>query len=150
MKSLNKTGTLIFYLLFISNGNLLDFYFTVLQLVLVRVAAVERLPYFTIVQIIFSFPLGSLVPLLYLWKWIYAHAYTRGRKECCKLHYCLWRVSIKPRLPFSICIVFFVSKGNLLDFYLIYTIYGCCIPIKFANIKGCFICSLSYTGQDAV
>ena len=24
--------------------------------------------------------------------------------------------SIKPRLPFSICNVFFVSKGNILDF----------------------------------
>ena len=23
------------------------------------------------------------------------------RKQCCKLHYCLWRVSIKPRLSFS-------------------------------------------------
>ena len=29
----------------------------------------------------------------------------------------LIRVSIKPRLPFSTCNVFFVSKGNLLDFY---------------------------------
>ena len=30
---------------------------------------------------------------------------------------CLWRVSIKPSFPFSICSVFFVSKGILLDFY---------------------------------
>ena len=28
-----------------------------------------------------------------------------------------WRVSIKLRLPLSVCNVFFVSKGNLLDFY---------------------------------
>ena len=28
-------------------------------------------------------------------------------------------VSIKRRLPFSICNVFFVSKGNLLEFYLL-------------------------------
>ena len=39
-------------------------------------------------------------------------------KHCCTLHYCLWRVSIKPRLPFSICSVFFVSKANLFYFYL--------------------------------
>ena len=26
---------------------------------------------------------------------ISAHVYARGRKQCCKLHYCLWRVSIK-------------------------------------------------------
>ena len=30
----------------------------------------------------------------------------------------VWRVLVKPRLPFSTCIVFFVSKGNLLDFYV--------------------------------
>ena len=29
-----------------------------------------------------------------------------GRKPCCELHYCLWRVSIKPKLTFSICSVF--------------------------------------------
>ena len=45
------------------------------------------------------------------------HVYARGHKQCCKLHYCLCRVSIKPRLPFSICNVFFISKSNLLDFY---------------------------------
>ena len=45
--------------------------------------------------------------------------YIEGRKQCCKLHYCLWRVSIKPRLPFSIWNVLFDSKGNLLDFYFI-------------------------------
>ena len=70
-------------------------------------------------QIIFSFPLGSLVPLWSLWKWSSAHVYARGRKPCCKLHYCLSRLSIKARLPFSICNVFFVSKGNLFYFYLL-------------------------------
>ena len=48
-----------------------------------------------------SFPLGSLGPLWYIWKWSSAHIYARGRKQCWKLHYCLWRVSIKLRLPFS-------------------------------------------------
>ena len=48
-----------------------------------------------------SFPLGSLDPLWYIWKWSSAHVYARGRKQCCKFHYCLWRVSIKPSLPFS-------------------------------------------------
>ena len=60
---------------------------------------------------------GIIGPLWYPWNWSSAHVYARGRKQCCKLHYCLWRVSIKPRLPFSICNVFFVSKGNLFDFY---------------------------------
>ena len=64
-------------------------------------------------QFIVSFSLGSLGLLWYLWKWSSAHVYARGRKQCCKLYYCLWRVSIKPRLPFSICNVNFVSKGNL-------------------------------------
>ena len=48
-----------------------------------------------------------------------AYVYARGRKQCRKFHYCLRRVSIKPRLPFSIWNVFFVSKGNLLDFYFL-------------------------------
>ena len=65
------------------------------------VAAVERLPvlYHSVDYI--SFPLGSLGPLWYIWKWSSAHVYARGRKQCCKLHFCLWRVSIKTRLPFS-------------------------------------------------
>ena len=53
--------------------------------------------------------------LWYLWKWSSTHVYARGRKQYCKLHYCLWRVSIKPRLPFSICNVFFVCKGNMYE-----------------------------------
>ena len=44
----------------------------------------------------------------------------RGRKQYCKLLYCYRRVSIKPRLPFSVCNVFFVSKGNL--FYFNFTV----------------------------
>ena len=48
-----------------------------------------------------SFPLGALGPLWFIWKRSSAHVYVRGRNQCCKLHYCLWRVSIKPRLPFS-------------------------------------------------
>ena len=42
--------------------------------------------------------LKELGPLWNLGKWSSAHVYARGRKQCCKLHYCL---SIKPRLPFS-------------------------------------------------
>ena len=71
----------------------------------------------TIVQIIFLFYLGPFGPFWYLWKWSAAHVYARGRKQCCKLRYCLWRVSIKPRLPFSVSNVFFVSKGSRLYFY---------------------------------
>ena len=63
----------------------------------------------TLVQIIFSFPLGSLGPLWYLWKWSSAHVYVRRRKQCCNLHYCLLLLYY-----FSICNVFFVSKGNFL------------------------------------
>ena len=36
-----------------------------------------------------------------IWKWNCAYVYARGRKQCCKPHYCLCRVSMKPRLPFS-------------------------------------------------
>ena len=64
-----------------------------------------------------SFPLGSPSTLWYLWKWSSAHVYARWHKQCCEFHYCLWRVAIKPRLPLSICNVFFVSKSNLLDLY---------------------------------
>ena len=36
-------------------------------------------------------------------KMIYsAHVYARGRKQCCKLRYCLGRVLIKPTPLFSI------------------------------------------------
>ena len=73
-----------------------------------------------------SFPLGSLGSLWYLWKWSSAHVYASVRKQCCQIHYCLWRVSIKPRLAFCfereffdviyvIRSVFFVSKGNRFD-----------------------------------
>ena len=34
------------------------------------------------------------------WKWSSAHVYAWGCKKCCKPQFCLWRVSIKPRLPF--------------------------------------------------
>ena len=56
---------------------------------------------------------GSLGPLWSLWKWSSAHVYARGRKQCCKLHYCLWRVSIKPRLPCSylLCVLCFQRQS---------------------------------------
>ena len=57
----------------------------------------------------------SHLPLWYIWKWRSAHIYARGRRQSCKLHYCLWRVSIKPRLTFSNRSMFFVSKGNFFD-----------------------------------
>ena len=38
---------------------------------------------------------------MYTWIWSSAHVYARGRKQCCKIHYCLWRVSIKPKLPIT-------------------------------------------------
>ena len=87
--------------------------------------------YFTIVQTRFSFPLGLLGPLWFIWKWSSAHVYARGRKPYCKLHYCLWKVSIKPKLPFSILNVFSVSKGNLINFcwkhqLYIFPIIGLC------------------------
>ena len=63
--------------------------------------AVERLSILYHSADYISFPLGSLGPLWNFWIWCSAHVYARGRKQCCKLHYCLWRISIKPRLPFS-------------------------------------------------
>ena len=66
-----------------------------------RVAAVERLAILHHSADYISFPLGSLGPLWYLWKWSSAHVYARGSKLCCKLLYCIWRVSVKPGLTFS-------------------------------------------------
>ena len=45
-----------------------------------NVVSVESscLLYYRLVQIIFLFLLGSLDPLLYLWKWSYARVYARG------------------------------------------------------------------------
>ena len=83
-----------------------------LQLLFVPCGAVERLPVLHHSADYITLPLRSLGPSWYLWKWGYVYA--RGcRKQCCKLHYCLWRVSVKQRLPFSS--VFFVFKGNLFD-----------------------------------
>ena len=80
-------------------------------------------PYFTIVQIIF--PLGSLDPLWYIWKWSSAHVYARGCKQCCKLHYYLWRISIKPRLPFSslLCVLCFQRPS----FWRFFTFHAKCL-----------------------
>ena len=47
----------------------------------------------------------------------------------------IYKESIKPRLPFPICIVFFVSKGNLLDFFL------------FAFQTICIKCQLLFSGK---
>ena len=82
-----------------------------------RVAAVKRLPvlHHSADYIFNSF--GITGPIVVSFKWSSAHVYAKERKQCCKLHYCLSRVSIKQRLPFSICNVFFVSKGNLFDFH---------------------------------
>ena len=77
--------------------------------------AVERLPVHHHSADYISFPLGSLGPLWYIWKWSSAHVYSRGRKQCCKLYYCLWRVS-----HFLIRSVFLVSKDNLFDVYYIF------------------------------
>ena len=73
---------------FVSKNNHFNVYFT--TLLLVSVPCGGRRTYFTIVQVIFSFPLGSYSQLWYLWKWGSVHVYARGRKQCCKLLYCLW------------------------------------------------------------
>ena len=41
----------------------------------------------------------------------------RGQIQSYKLHCCIWRDLIKLSIWFSLCCLFFVSKGNLLDFY---------------------------------
>ena len=50
-----------------------------------------------------------------------AHIHARGRKQRCRLHECLWRVSIKPRLPFSNpkC-VFLFPKAIFLTFIILH------------------------------
>ena len=83
----------------------------------IRVAAVERLRVFhqSADYIFISF--GIIEPIVASLKRSSAHVNASGRKQFCKLHYCFWRVSKNPKLPFSICNMFFVSKGNLLKFY---------------------------------
>ena len=81
--------------------------------------------YVLIVQIIFLVTLGLLSLFWCLWKQSSAYIYTRGRKQCCELHNCLWRISIKPTFIFSICNVFFVSKTSLETFTKpVYSKYG--------------------------
>ena len=66
---------------------------------------------------------GIIGPIVISLKMEFCYVFARGRRQCCKLHYCLCRVSIKQRLPFSICYVFLVSKGNLFYFYFILLLY---------------------------
>ena len=94
---------LIHSVFFVSKGNLFFYiYFTTLQLVLVPCGGGRIcLPVHHHSADYISLPLGSLGPLCYICKWSSAHVYTRGRNQYCKFHYCLWRISIKPGLPFS-------------------------------------------------
>ena len=71
-----------------------------------------------VVQIIFSFPLGSLNPLWYLWKWSSAHVYATGSKQCCKLHFCLWSLN-KTETPifYLYCVLWFQGQSFRLLFY---------------------------------
>ena len=92
-----------------------------------RVAAVQTLPvlHHSADYIFISFE--TLGPIWYLWKWSSAHVYMYANRcrQCCKLHYCLWRVSIKPRLPFfffATCSLFPRKIFILLLFY--YTAAG--------------------------
>ena len=63
---------------------------------------------------------GIIGPLWNLWRWSSVQVYARGRKQCCKLHYCLWRVSINPRLPFSLSVMcFLLPRAIFLTFILI-------------------------------
>ena len=71
----------------------------------------------------------SLGPLWYIWKWSSAYVYARGCKQCCNLHYRLWRVSINRDSHFLICSVFFVSKGNLFDVYFC-PCRSTCVPLE--------------------
>ena len=72
-----------------------------------------------------SFPLESLGTLWNIWRWSSAHVYARGRKQCCKFHYCLWRVSIKPRLPFSSVVCSLFPKAIFLTFTLQLVLVPC-------------------------
>ena len=73
-------------------------------------------------NIFISFGMNGLI--VDIWKWSSAHVCARGRKQRWKFHYCLWRVSIKPGLPFSIRNMFFVSKSNLVSFiYLLFYLF---------------------------
>ena len=103
-----------------------------------------RVAYFTIVQIIFFSFIGSLGPWWYLWKCSSAHLYANGRNQCCKIHYCFWRGSIKLRLPFSICNVFFVSKGDLLTFILLHFGWCSCPVAAVKRLPDCTIVQIIF------
>ena len=51
--------------------------------------------------------------LWYLWKRSSAHVYARGHKQSCKLHHCLWSVSIKPRPFFCLSCVHCFQRQSL-------------------------------------
>ena len=80
-----------------------------------KVAAVKRLSVLRRSADYILVHFGSLSPFWMFWKSIAAKAGARGRMKPRKLHCCIWRVLIKPNLPFLFFCVFFVSKGNLLD-----------------------------------
>ena len=119
-KSLSKAGTpflnlscVVFFFLFCFQGQqfILLFYFTAagVKCIVVAVELLAVLHYSTDYNFIFF---GIIEPILVSLEWSCIHVYARGCKQCCKLHYCLLRISIKPRLPFSICNVFFVANGQ--------------------------------------
>ena len=102
--SLNKTETPFFLIrsvFFVSKAIVLKYISLHCSWCYCRVAVAERLPVHHHSADHIPLPLGSLGLLWFIWKWNSAHVNASGRKQCCKLHYCLWRVSIKPRLTFS-------------------------------------------------
>ena len=74
-------------------------------------------PYFTIVHIRFTFPLGSLDPFLYLWNWVLLMYMLEG-VSCVANFITAYKESQWNRDSRFICYVFFVNiNGNLLYFY---------------------------------
>ena len=86
---------------------------------LMLVAAVKRLPvlHHSAVYIFVCFVIieSSMVTL----KIDTTSTCARGHMQSRKLHCCIWRILIKPNLRFSFFFVFFVSKGNRLEFCII-------------------------------
>ena len=104
-----KSYFLIHSVFFVSEGNLFDIYFTKLQLVLVPCGGSRTSPRTSPVlprtspqcRLYFiSFGIIWFI-VVYLKNGVLLILYARGHKQCCKLHYCLWRVSIVLRIPCS-------------------------------------------------
>ena len=118
MPSFQNWNSPIFLLLCVQSQLSRFFLYFTATSVKCRVAAIQFLPSrcFTIMQITFLFPLGSLSPFWLLWKSNTTQTGAIQRIQLCKLHSFIWRNFIKPNLKCSSFVCSSLSKGTLFIF----------------------------------